>query len=242
MTGIRLGRLWTVLLGVGAVVGTLSAGACGGSSSDSGGAQDGGSSGDDVTTGGSSSGTASSSGGGGDDGPPSADTGSQSSDGGGSHASVCPFTDPEAGTCNGLQPTGTVVPSTCSTATPATPAGGTVVDGLYTLDSFTHFGSTCPAPDVTQTTWVICGATWVVGQTGLNGIGPDASALTPVHYDFHVSLTATSVAFTQTCMATGNTMSNLAPRGFTATDHDLTFIYPDPLVTGGTVVSHYLRQ
>lgn len=163
-------------------------------------------------------------------------------DGSGSgYTSVCPLTDTDAGTCNGLVPDGPVVPALCLTGTPAQPAGGTIYDGVYVLDSFSYYDVTpCPASTPVQTTWAICGNSWGVGQVAQAG-SPLSGNLPPVHHDFLITNTGQSITYTETCAGTGNGSVTLTPRGYTASDHDITFIYPAAGTGGGTVLSHYHR-
>ncbi len=76
----------------------------------------------------------------------------------------CSPTLPDGAACNSLEPSGPLVPYECLSATPPTPAGGTIVDGTYLLTSTAYYGTPCPAPEQDRDTWLICGTNWQTSQ------------------------------------------------------------------------------
>jgi hypothetical protein len=149
---------------------------------------------------------------------------------------TCVSPDTDAGTCNSVEPAGPVVTSMCSDAEPPQPEGGTIVDGTYVLETNTVYGP-CPSPPiVTRTTWVVCGSKWDGAQ--LESL-PDGGTLPAFRSNFLVDIQATSVAFSLACEPTDTSTSPMAPRSYTATPDNLTFIYPD---NGAIHVTVYARQ
>ncbi len=156
---------------------------------------------------------------------------------------ACTVDENDAGTCNSIVPMPLLITATCSTAEPPQATGGTIVNGTYVLDGYVHYGYCPTTPDIAATTWSLCGDAWDVSQLAPRmPTNVDAGLLPPVVYDFRVTVTGATVAFYQSCAATSEGNVTLGTRGYTATAHDLTFIYVDPLSASGFVTSHYTRQ
>jgi hypothetical protein len=92
-----------------------------------------------------------------------------SSDGRSDSPAACLLMPTDAGTCNTLALTGTVVTRTCVAGEPPTAHGGTVEDGTYVLTSVTIYAG-CPdggrEQAIDRGTWVICGDQWETVQEG----------------------------------------------------------------------------
>jgi hypothetical protein len=156
---------------------------------------------------------------------------------------ACVAPENDAGTCSIVYPSGAVVAATCSSAEPPQPQGGTIVNGTYVLDTFTHYGNCPTRPDVASTTWSICGDHFDVAQlVPLNPNNPDAGTAPLLRLNFTGAVQGTTVTFTLACEPTGTTSNGLSPRGYTASPSRLVFIYPDASSPGAVLVSSYTRQ
>jgi hypothetical protein len=144
-----------------------------------------------------------------------------------------------AGTCYQVEPLGPLVTSSCSSAEPPQVEGGTILNGTYILDSLVFLGG-CPAtPLIESTTWVICGENWVAGDS--IAVSPDAAAESSSPLAYIVTIQGTSVSFGPSCGVV-IPESDMEPRGFTATDTGLTFVYANSSLSGSTIMSHYTLQ
>ena len=131
----------------------------------------------------------------------------------------------------------------CSSTEPPQPQGGTVEDGTYVLEAFTHYGGCPTAPEISNTTWSICGDHWDVAQVvPMNSENVDAGLLPILRLDFAATFQGASVSLALSCEPSNTSASSLAARGYTASSTSLTFIYPDPNTDGAIEVSHYARQ
>jgi hypothetical protein len=156
---------------------------------------------------------------------------------------TCVPPENDAGTCSSVDPSGPMIVATCSSAEPPQPQGGTIVNGTYALDAFTHYGNCPTRADIASTTWTICGDHFDVAQlTPLNPTNPDAGTAPLLRLNFTGTIQATTVSFTLACEPATTSSSGLASRGFTASPGRLTFIYPDPSSPGAVLVSSYTRQ
>lgn len=149
---------------------------------------------------------------------------------------ACILSENDAGTCNAVDVLAPLVSATCSMAEPPQATGGVIEDGVYALQSFTDYGVCPTSPDVTSTTWQICGNHWDVVQVGLSVADGGPSA--PERFNFITSVQAAAVDYTQTCGAT----VTLGPRAYTASPGQLTFVYPDVTTPGRTLVSIFAKQ
>jgi hypothetical protein len=156
---------------------------------------------------------------------------------------ACTVDENDAGTCNSIVPMPLLITAICSTAEPPQATGGAIVNGTYVLDGYVHYGYCPTTPDIAATTWSLCGDAWDVSQlTPRVPTNVEAGLLPPTVYDFRVTVTGATVDFFQSCATASEGMVTLGTRGYTATAHDLTFIYVDPLSASGVVTSHYTRQ
>lgn len=79
----------------------------------------------------------------------------------------CTPSPPDGGACNSLVPPASSVAVQCQTAQPVpAPTGGTILDGTYVMTSATYYGdgAACPAAEVDNTMWLVCGTSWQTAQ------------------------------------------------------------------------------
>jgi hypothetical protein len=96
--------------------------------------------------------------------PPTPDASIDVSEAGGG---TCTPSPPDGGACNTLVPPTSSVTVQCQTAQPVpVPTGGTILDGTYVMTSATYYadGAACPAPEVDNTMWLVCGTSWQTAQ------------------------------------------------------------------------------
>jgi hypothetical protein len=155
---------------------------------------------------------------------------------------ACALTENDAGTCSDLEALGPTVTATCVLSEPPQAQGGTIVDGTYTLQSFTYYGVCPTTPDIARTTWSICGDHWDVAQVSFANTGNSDGSASPVsRFNFRTTVQASSVAFDTACEPPVTSLT-LVARTYTASPGHLMFIYPDATTPGRTFVSSYARQ
>jgi hypothetical protein len=96
--------------------------------------------------------------------------------------------------------------------------GGTIEDGLYTLQSVTYYGAPGDlAPTVTE--WLVCGSTWTAGQWTEIGDGGDFTAESAI---YSASLAGSQATLTPACSTAF--AASIDIRSFTASPGQLIFL------------------
>jgi hypothetical protein len=138
----------------------------------------------------------------------------------------------DGGSCNMLEPMGTPVVPTCVQGEPPVATGGTVDDGLYVLQGFVLYSSSCPTLDMTvRNTWAVCGTSWATAQEVTQA---DASAPQVTRYNMTQTVSGSTLTAALSCPVTGSNGWT-----FSASPGHLTLIRP---YLNGVEQSLYVRQ
>jgi hypothetical protein len=156
--------------------------------------------------------------------------------GGGSACPNAPALTAPSPACNTVTNGATAIPFTTGTGTPPTPAGGTVVDGVYYATQASGYNGATPAGRK-LTIVILGGGTQMLWAGQVLDATGTTSALT-FTANATASASGTQIAMSTTCMST--TMSPLpAALDYTATANQLVLSLT---TNGATSVTTYTRQ
>ena len=141
--------------------------------------------------------------------------------------------------CNELEPQGPTIVSTCSSASPPQPMGGTIIDGTYLLVSMTDYAP-CPVDhESDRFTWLVSGNTWTTVQENPKVYAnPDAGVMV-------VHITAAVVGSGPTLTVTPMCSTPYSTTATTTWDYDVTstgLVLYIRSATGIMRADTYLRQ
>jgi hypothetical protein len=145
---------------------------------------------------------------------------------------ACPVGELPSPMCNAIVASGPRVTTTFSSGTVPESGGGVVPDGTYVLESSTFYDGTV-APEMFQTTWLICGDQWDVGYN----VTVDGGELV-VHADYTATVQGSEVALKPTCASVESVYASLT-FGFSVLGGGITFSQD---VQGLVLVSSFSRQ